>query len=457
MLDQSQAPRRKVAIIGAGISGLSAAYYLSAQHDVTLYEAAPRLGGHARTVVAGKNGDQPVDTGFIVFNYATYPYLTRLFRDLDVPVIKSEMSFCASVDAGRIEYGLSSLGTVLAQPSNLLRPQFYKMISDILRFGKHAEAAAKDDDKTIGELIAELGLGQWFRDYYMMPMCGAIWSTPVTDVQNFPAKSLVQFFRNHALLAGTGQHQWWTVKGGSIEYVTRLEAALRGRGCSILTSTPVTSVERGSEGVKITARDAGTWTYDDVIFACHSDQVLKILDGGATLQERSVLGAIRYQPNTAVLHCDPNQMPKRRKCWSSWAYRSQDGGVGVTYWMNRLQNIPDSDPLFVTLNPTREIPEEMIYDQVEFEHPVFDKGALVAQREIRAMQGQNNTWFAGAYNRHGFHEDGIASAMRVVRALNSKTQLIEGGQDATDQQEPETAVSEHMRAAAAGAIDPAHS
>ena len=207
MLDQQQGPRRKIAIVGGGISGLSAAYYLSPNHDVTIYEAAPRLGGHARTVMAGKNGDQPVDTGFIVFNYVTYPYLTRLFRELDVPVTKSEMSFGASINDGWLEYGLNNLKCITAQKRNLLRPQFYKMIADIIRFGKRAEDAAKDDDKTIGELVDELGLGQWFRNNYLMPMCGAIWSTPVDDVDQFPAKSLVQFFRNHALLAGLGEHQ----------------------------------------------------------------------------------------------------------------------------------------------------------------------------------------------------------------------------------------------------------
>ncbi|MEP5153037.1 FAD-dependent oxidoreductase [Planktotalea sp.] len=446
MLDQTQGSRRKIAIVGGGISGMSAAYYLSAHHDVTLYEAAPRLGGHARTVLAGKNGDQPVDTGFIVFNYATYPYLTRLFRDLDVPVIKSEMSFCASIDDGKIEYGLNSLAAISAQKRNLVRPQFYKMVADILRFGKEAEAAAKDDDKTIGELVDELGLGQWFRDNYLMPMCGAIWSTPVTDVNAFPAKSLVNFFRNHALLAGTGQHQWWTVDGGSIEYVRRLEDALDARGCAIFKGTPIEKVARTGGAVNVIAQGHDVQSFDDIVFACHSDQALAILGEDAKPAEAAALSAIRYQPNTAVLHCDEGQMPKRRKCWSSWAYRSQDGGVGVTYWMNRLQNIPESDPLFVTLNPSRPIPEDKVYDSVEFSHPVFDKPALNAQREIRAMQGQNNTWFAGAYNRHGFHEDGIASAMRIVRMMNTpSTHSTKGLHHDIDEQSHDLAISRDLR------------
>ncbi|MEP2029329.1 MAG: FAD-dependent oxidoreductase [Paracoccaceae bacterium] len=418
MLDQQPSPRKKIAIVGGGISGLSAAYYLSSNNDVTVYEAAPRVGGHARTVVAGKNGDQPVDTGFIVFNYVTYPNLTRLFKELDVPVTQSEMSFGASIDDGRIEYGLSSLRCIAAQKRNLLRPKYYGMIADILRFGKHAEAAATDDDKTIGELVDELGLGDWFRRNYLLPMCGAIWSTPVADVDQFPAKSLVRFFRNHALLAGSGKHQWWTVKGGSIEYVRRLEAALQARGCIIRTNAPVRRLVRKSFGPVLWVAEEKPQDFDEVILACHADQALAILGGDASTEEASALGSIRYQKNKAVLHCDPSQMPKRRACWSSWAYRSQDGAVGVTYWMNRLQNLPEDDPLFVTLNPSSNIPANKIYDSVEFAHPVFDKAALQAQSRIRDMQGRNRTWFAGAYNRHGFHEDGIASAMRVVRSID---------------------------------------
>lgn len=433
MLDQTQGPRKKIAIIGAGISGLSSAYYLSPYHDITLYESADRLGGHARTIVAGKDGNQPVDTGFIVFNYATYPYLTRLFQELDVPVIKSEMSFCASVDDGSLEYGLKGIGSIFAQKRNLFRPQFYKMFFDIVRFGKWAEAAATDDEKTIDELVDQLGLGLWFRNKYLLPMCGAIWSTPVGDVGSFPAKSLVRFFRNHALLAGSGQHQWWTVKGGSIQYVRRLEDALVARGCDIRKGTPVEKVKRLDNSVIVQCGD-GLDTFDDVVLACHSDQALKILSDGASQEEREVLSAVRYQPNTAVLHGDVNQMPRKRGCWSSWTYKSQKSATSVTYWMNKLQNIPENDPLFVTLNPSEKIPEDKIYDTFEFSHPIFDGAALRAQKRIREMQGQNRTWFVGAYNRHGFHEDGIVSAMRIVRLLNSPSSFAKGVDNVFDRQ-----------------------
>ncbi|SMR72013.1 Predicted NAD/FAD-binding protein [Aliiroseovarius halocynthiae] len=447
MFDHAQGTRQKIAVIGAGISGLSAAYYLTPHHDVTLIEAAPRLGGHARTVLAGKRGDQPVDTGFIVFNYVTYPYLTRLFNELDVPVTKSEMSFGASIDDGALEYGLNTISAITAQRRNLLRPRYYKMIADILKFGRNAESTATSDDMTISELVHELRLSDWFRNKYLMPMCGAIWSTPVDSIDQFPAKSLVQFFRNHALLAGMGEHQWWTVKGGSIEYVRRIETALRARGCDIRMGSPVDNVTRSKDGVTVAIQGQGAETYDQVIFACHSDQALKILGTGATMDEERALGAIRYQPNKAVLHCDTSQMPKRRKAWSSWSYRSQKGDIGVTYWMNRLQNIPDDDPMFVTLNPSTPITSDAIYDEVEFDHPIFDKAALRAQLAIRKMQGQNRTWFAGAYNRHGFHEDGIASAIRIVRALTD-TLHIERTDHAPYDQSLETRVPVNMHAPA---------
>ena len=447
MFDQSRGLRRRIAIVGGGISGLSAAYYLSEQYDVTLFETMPRLGGHARTVMAGKNGDQPVDTGFIVFNYATYPYLTRLFRDLDVPVIKSEMSFGASIDDGQLEYGLSSLRALTAQRRNLLKPAFYGMIRDILKFGKHAEAAATSDDMTVGELSDRLGLGRWFREYYLLPMCGAIWSTPIAEVDQFPARSLVRFFRNHALLAGTGQHQWFTVKGGSTQYVQRLEAALEARRVSIRLGSQVRAVKRSADGVVLKADRRLSESFDHILFACHSDQALRILSDEATPEEAAALGAIKYQSNRAVLHADPSQMPKRRECWSSWSYRAQEGGIGVTYWMNSLQSIPKDDPLFVTLNPSAPIDPARNYDDVTFSHPVFDKAALKAQQDIRGLQGRNNTWFAGAYLRHGFHEDGIASAMRVVRALQEDTTHQEIS-DAFDGQSPQIEIPVDMRSPA---------
>lgn len=419
-LDTIPAGAERVAIVGGGIAGLASAYLLAPQAAVTLYEAAPRLGGHARTVTAGKRGDQPVDTGFIVFNYATYPHLTRMFRDLDVPVAKSDMSFGATIDDGRIEYGLRDLTALLSQRRNLMRPGFLRMVRDILRFNARAEAHAGEDSGTIGELMDELRLGDWFQRYYLTPLCGAIWSTPTETIRDFPARALVQFFRNHALLSASGQHQWWTVDGGSTEYVRRMQRHLRGHGAAIRTGTPVGTVERDEAGVTIRTAD-GAERFDQVIFACHADDALRLL-AKPTQVEHATLSAQRFQDNRAVLHRDTAQMPRRRAVWSSWVYRADttrpQPAIGITYWMNRLQNIPEDDPLFVTLNPTREIPEHLVYDETTFRHPVFDEAALRAQRHLASIQGMNNTWFAGAWTRHGFHEDGFASAVRVARAMD---------------------------------------
>ncbi|MCW1955022.1 MAG: FAD-dependent oxidoreductase [Roseobacter sp.] len=411
--------RQRIAIVGGGISGMSAAYKLSPQHDVTLYEAAPRLGGHARTKLAGLNGDQPVDTGFIVFNYVNYPHLTRMFHDLDVPVEKSNMSFGATIDGGRVEYGLQSLKNVFGQRRNALRPGYLRMIRDILRFNARAEATATSDDMTIGELVRELGLGSWFERYYLMPICGAIWSSPTQDIRAFPAKSLVRFFSNHALLTATQPHQWYTVSGGSIEYVRRLERHLRATGVSLRTGAPITAVKREAGRVMIKSAH-GSQEYDQLIMACHSDEALALL-ADPSAEETRLLSAVGYQDNEMILHRDTAQMPKRRACWSSWVYKA-DGkveapSIGVTYWMNRLQNIPETDPLFVSLNPYTPVRDSLIYDQKSFRHPVFDGPALKAQQEIKALQGTRNTWFAGAWLRNGFHEDGFASAVRVAREI----------------------------------------
>ncbi|WP_163848470.1 NAD(P)/FAD-dependent oxidoreductase [Pseudooceanicola aestuarii] len=413
---------QRIAVIGGGISGLAAAYLLSPQHNVTLFEAEPRLGGHARTVLAGRRGDQPVDTGFIVFNHVNYPHLTRMFHDLDVPTQRSDMSFGATIDDGRIEYGLQTLRAVFGQRRNLGRPAFLGMVRDIARFNARAEAETEADPTlSVAGLIARLKLGPWFRRYYLTPICGAIWSTPPDRIMGFPARSLVRFFRNHALLSATGQHQWWTVSGGSIEYVRRLETRLRACGCDIRTGTRVTAVHRGGIGPRIATQGAELEQFDQVIMATHTDIALRLL-ARPTEAETRALSAIRYQDNRVLLHRDAAQMPRRRDCWSSWIYkadtRQEEPRIGVTYWMNRLQNIPQDDPLFVSLNPCRDVPDELTYDAVTLRHPVFDRAAMTAQDQIRAMQGRNGTWFAGAWARHGFHEDGFASAVRVARALD---------------------------------------
>ena len=420
--DQFQNEKPSVAVIGGGIAGLSTAWALSETAHVTVLEKDAKFGGHARTVVAGKDGGVSVDTGFIVFNFANYPHLTRLFRDLDVPIEKSNMSFGVSAEAGRIEYALSSLDTLFAQRRNAGNPAFLRMIADVVRFNQRAEAVAVSDDITVNDLIERLRLGPWFRDYYLLPMCGAIWSTPSVSVGDFPARTLVRFFKNHALMSVNGQHQWWTVTGGSWQYVSRLQNALIQRGVVMRPKADVRSVQRINGRVVLNVEGAGPQTFDHVVFASHADQTLRMLADPSKAEE-TALSKVRFQDNHAYLHADPSQMPVRQKCWSSWVYqsantdRAEPQSVGVTYWMNKLQNIDPANPLFVTLNPSTPISEDLIYDQNTFRHPVFDHGALSAQKEIGNLQGERNTWFAGAWLRHGFHEDGIASGYRVARAL----------------------------------------
>lgn len=393
---------------------------LADSHHVTLFEAEPRLGGHARTIIAGKRGDQPVDTGFIVFNYANYPHMAALFERLDVPVVKSTMSFGASLKGGELEYALTSLAALFAQKRNIANPKFLGMVRDIMRFNARALDVAQDRSLTTGQFLEKLGTGEWFRDYYLLPLSGAIWSTPVEQIMEFPAHAMIQFFENHALLNTTGQHQWYTVQGGSVEYVRRLGDALRAQGVMFRLGTPVDAVRRPDLGVEIKVK-GGEWQhFDEVIFATHSDDSLSLISD-ATAGERANLGAIAYQPNDIVLHADPSVMPRRKVVWSSWNYTEimgkQTDRIDLTYWMNSLQPIPKDDPHFVTLNSTRPIREDLIYDRVTLRHPVYDLTALEAQKRVRAANGTRNTWFCGAWMRHGFHEDGLASAVDVVDAL----------------------------------------
>lgn len=416
------APRR-IAIIGAGISGMGAAHLLSENNAVVLFEACGRLGGHARTRIAGKRGDQPVDTGFIVFNHVNYPHLTALFEKLDVPIAKSNMSFAASIDGGRVEYALNSLDTLFAQRRNIVRPGYLRMLRDLYVFNTRAEAIAQDPDQTIGGLLETLGTGPWFRDYYLKPFSGAIWSTPVEKIMDFPARGMVEFFRNHHLMSVSGQHQWYTVKGGSIQYVSRLTHAMERQGVDIRLSTPIAGVRRVPGGVEVRAH-GGEWElFDDIVFACHSDQALAMLSD-ATPEEKRDLGAIAYQPNDVVLHADASVMPKRRKCWASWNY-TEDAGktserIDLTYWMNSLQPIPHDDPMFVTLNSTRAIREDLIYDQTVLHHPVYTVDAWRAQKDIAARNGTRHTWFCGAWMKNGFHEDGLGSAVDVADAITAR-------------------------------------
>jgi uncharacterized protein len=416
-----------IAVIGAGISGMGAAHTLSKAHRVTLYESENRLGGHARTVMAGKNGDQPVDTGFIVFNYANYPRLAALFNELDVPIAKSNMSFGVSADGGRIEYALNDLTALFAQRRNLINPKFLGMLIDIMQFNARALKIARDPNVTLGELMQRLKMGEWFKKYYLLPFSGAIWSTPLEQMLSFPAQALLRFFDNHNLLGVYGQHQWYTIKGGSIEYVKRVEASLNHQGCNICLGANVQGVRRNSKGAEVRCMGGDWKQFDRIVFACHSDQALGMLEDPST-DETALLSAIKYQNNRAVLHADPTVMPKRKACWASWTYSTVKQNVadpvGITYWMNSLQPIPHEDLLLGSLNPSSSIKEELIYEETNFMHPVFDLAALDAQTRLKGLQGKKNTWFCGAYMRNGFHEDGYSSGVDVAEDMGMVPQWV---------------------------------
>ena len=426
-LNNNSGPTRRVAVVGGGISGMAAAHLLANDHRVSLFEAEPRLGGHARTVLAGKRGDQPVDTGFIVYNRVNYPHLVALFEKLDVPVATSSMSFGASIRGGWLEYALASVDALFAQRSNAVNPSFLRMCRDILYFNKNAERAANDPGLTIGGLLENLGTGAWFRDYYILPLSAAIWSTPSVGILDFPAQSLIRFFKNHALMSLTGQHQWFTVRGGSIEYVRRLQAELVRQAVDLRLGTPIAGIRRDAGFVYVRAA-AGEWQqFDDLVMATHSDDALALLSD-ASAEEHRALGAVRYQSNSAVLHADASVMPKLRKCWASWVYTEPAGAksdkIDLTYWMNSLQPIPKDDPLFVTLNSNSPIRDDLIYDQVSFRHPVYDLAAVAAQGQVRAMNGTRNTWFCGAWMKNGFHEDGFGSAADVAETMIGRNRMI---------------------------------
>lgn len=414
--------RQRIAIIGSGISGLASAYFLSRAHDVVLFEAGSYLGGHTNTVDVTLEGQtQPVDTGFLVFNQATYPNLIALFAELDVATYGTDMSFGVSLDDGKLEWAGTNLDTVFAQRRRILSPRFIGMLRDILRFNAAAETNLNQsliNGATLGQLIAQGQYGEMFRDAYLLPMAAAIWSSSPNDILQFPASSFIRFCLNHALLQVNDRPQWQTVKGGAREYVRKITAALIANGeTEIRLNCPVLKVERTLDSVKIHSQ-FGVENFDSVVFATHAPQTLALLSD-ANESEQQILSAVRYQANTAVLHTDAAQLPQRRKVWSAWNYlggASVDGQrpVCVSYLLNQLQNLPFTTPVIVTLNPFTPPAPATVLAQFDYEHPVFDHAAIAAQQRLPDIQGQNRTWFAGAWTGYGFHEDGLKSALRVV-------------------------------------------
>ena len=408
---------QRIAIVGTGISGLGAAWALCQDNDITVFEADNRIGGHSNTVdVETPDGPLAVDTGFIVYNEVTYPNLTRLFSSLGVSTELSNMSFAYSLDR-QFEYG-ASLGGVLAEPGNLLSPRFLRMLRDINRFRRIGTMLQPEAGENIGELLERYGFSPGFLDDYLYPMAGAIWSAQRSDISRFPAASILRFLANHGLIEIVGRPTWRTVTGGSRSYVNRLAMPFADR---IRTNSPVNRIVRLG-GQVLVESNGQTQSFDQIILATHPDQALAILGEDATDSERALLGAIRYESNSAVLHSDSSLMPRNRRVWSSWNAMAEEAGrrhqvASVTYWMNRLQNLDPSYPLFVSLNPLREPDPGQVHARFAYAHPQFDLESVAAQRGLATIQGLSNTWFAGAYLGYGFHEDGLQSGLNVAAAL----------------------------------------
>jgi predicted NAD/FAD-binding protein len=415
----------RIGIIGSGIAGLGAAWLLSrtGKYEITLYEQNAYIGGHSNTRETPDG--VPVDTGFIVFNHVTYPNLVALFREAGVTTEASNMSFAVSLDDGKLEYAGDSVRKLFAQKRNLFRPSFHRMWRSILRFYREAPSILNEADNTALTLGQYLEQGRYDRGFvfdHLLPMGAAIWSASIEEMMEFPAQSFVRFFQNHGLMKLSDRPQWYTVSGGSREYVKILTAAFADR---IQTGRGATMVKRlGAGGVSVRDGEGETQTFDHVILATHGDEALKLL-GDASADERRVLGAFRYQPNRTLLHTDARLMPKRRKAWASWNYmgdRRRGGNVvtSVSYWMNRLQNLPGETDYFVSLNPLVEPDRAKVLYEVNYDHPMFSREAIEAQREIGALQGVNRTWFCGSYCGYGFHEDALSAGLAVAEALGAK-------------------------------------
>lgn len=425
----------KIAVVGSGCAGFSAAYALSKKHQVTLFEKADRPGGHSHTVTVPHSLSDPhgkqvaVDTGFIVYNNLNYPNFLRLLDAIGVETEKSDMSFSACLGDGAYEYAGSTKG-MFAQKRNFFRPSHWLMIKDVLRFYREAPSwmdRACSHGLSVGDLLDEGKFSQSFAMRHLLPMAGAIWSTPVSDIRDFPAETFLRFFINHKLFNVDPEKRagWRTVTGGSRSYVDKFMTLLGER---VKLSTPVLKAARDAAGVTLTlgGKNAGTAHFDEVVFASHSDETLAIMGDEANNRERDIISAIRYCPNRAVLHRDKTLMPKRESAWSSWNYLApfkksevEDcTHVALSYWMNRLQNLDTKEPVIVTLNPHREPDPALVHGEFSYDHPLFDRAAIDAQSALRTIQGRDHFWYCGAWTGYGFHEDGVASGLAVARALD---------------------------------------
>ncbi len=443
--------KKRIAIIGAGISGLGCAYALR-QHpefDITLYESGDHIGGHSNTVdftctVDGESIMHGVDTGFLVFNRKTYPRLVRLFEEIQAPVSPSEMSFSVSIDASeklnaakKIEWAGNDINSFFGQRSNLLSPSFWRMAYDILRFNRMATRLAiaqieaghqyKEPDETIANFLDRNHFSQSFRENYFLPMIGAIWSCSVEQMLEFPIQTMVRFCHNHGLLQIQNRPQWLTIQGGSREYVKRIVSALEQYGINIRREAIVrVNTNRGDSNQVEVIGQSGSEMFDEVVMACHSDQTLDLVHG-INQETRNILAAIPYQKNRAILHTDIRFLPEEKRCWAAWNYTAKSGAklsskqhVSVNYLINRLQPLPQklqNTQIIVSLNPSAEPDPKLVHQEIHYSHPVFDMGAIQAQKELPLIQGSSSIWYCGAWTGFGFHEDGLRSGELVAEAL----------------------------------------
>ena len=410
----------KIAIIGSGIAGNVAAYHLHKDHDITLFEANDYVGGHTHThTIEWQDRQFSIDTGFIVFNYRTYPNFTRLLDELQVPVQPSNMGFSVKCETTGLEYNGNNLNSLFAQRRNLLRPSFHRMLRDILRFNRQAPSLLQscDDSLSLGDYLQQQAYGHEFIERYIIPMGAAIWSTDPARMKTFPAYSFVRFFHNHGLLSVADRPTWYVIKGGSNQYVKKLIQPFHDR---IRLNSRVESIRRFPGHVEITPRNQPTECFDAVFIASHSDQALAML-GDATKQEQEVLGAIPYQENTAILHTDKTILPERRLAWAAWNYhllQESSSRVALTYNMNILQGLDTPEQFCVTLNNDSAIDESRIIKRMRYHHPVYTPTGMAAQQRQKEINGTNRTYFCGAYWRYGFHEDGVVSALNAIKHFN---------------------------------------
>jgi len=410
-----------IAVVGGGIAGMSAAWLLNKRHQIKVFELNDYIGGHSNTVDVSSCGHLiPVDTGFIVYNEKNYPNLAALFKYLGVSTKPSEMSFAASLDGGNFEYSGTDLNGLLAQRRNVLRPRFWNMLRDLLRFYREAPKLLTDEcngDLSLGEYLRKKKYGSSFIETHLLPMGAAIWSTTPRQMEDYPARAFVRFFVNHGLVNLKNRPPWRTVDGGSRQYVERLTSSYRDN----IQFGGARAINRLPDGVEVEDRDGNVEKFDHVVVATHADEALKLLKD-ADLVERHLLGAWRYTQNQAFLHSDPSLMPRRKKVWSSWnfigpAKSDNDRKLCVTYWMNRLQDLDSKTPLFVTLNPVNKPRDAAVLRTFDYSHPLFDSAALATQEQLWALQGRRHTWFCGSYFGAGFHEDALQSGLAVAEQL----------------------------------------